>query len=81
MKQWRDIGGGKVRCDSTGEIGILVRGHSVVPVDEHRRTITFTRAEWSKLEALARKRTSTPAECLRDFVRRCQSGGGGWVAT
>jgi len=77
MSSWRDTGGGRVKCDDSGRMGTLVPGHHVVVDGQDNRTVTFTRAEWAKLEALAAKRSTpkrpwTARQCIRDFVKRCQ---------
>ena len=72
--RWRDIGGGKIKCDNTKRVMSVHRARSV----PEPHTITLTAAEWAKLEALAAhrstlKHTCTPQECVRDFIKACHT--------
>lgn len=42
-------------------------------------TFNLTEEEWDRLMALATARGKPAEDCLRDFIRACQPGGGGWV--
>lgn len=74
MKVWRDVGNGRVRCDSSGETAVINRGLSVLDADVTARTVVFSREEWAKLQALAEHRTQTPRICLADFIAAAYVG-------
>lgn len=80
-ERWRDAGDGMIECEITKRKVPLLHARSV-PM-HGGRSMSFTDAEWTKLEALAaarstRKHTYTPEECVRAFVASCQPGGSGW---
>ena len=69
MTTWRDIGGGRVKCDDTGRTGTLTTGHHVIIDGQDDRSVRFSSREWAKLRALAIKRATTPRAVLRAFVQ------------
>lgn len=76
---WRDAGGGKIRCDKTGETTTLSTDRRL-----EERTIKFTPEEWKRLERLAAwrstsKRKLTPEDCVREMIATCLTGPSGWV--
>lgn len=72
---WRDIGGGKIRCDNTGEVRRLADIRS--PGDASR-VIRISLERWAKLERLAAFRGKTPEACVEAFIDSSQPGGSGW---
>lgn len=73
---WREIKGGKIRCDNTGQIATLTKDRQIVGTNQ---AIIFTDVEWAKLQLLAQARKTTPEACIRAFVASCQPNGKGWT--
>lgn len=69
---WRDVGGGNVRCEKTGQVMCWQDLWN----NSGWRKIELTAEEWSKLETLAKRRKLTPRRCLADLIKT--SGGGSW---
>ena len=69
MTAWRDIGGGRVKCDDTGRTGTLAEGHHVIIDGQDDRTVKFSTREWARLEARATERKTTVRAWLRAFVQ------------
>lgn len=72
MKQgWRDVGGGKVRHDVTGEEVPIA---SVRPGHQKGHVVRLTDEEWETLGKLAAKRSRetrqmfTPTRVIREFL-------------
>lgn len=78
-ERWRDVGDGKIQDEVSGRIVPLI----TIRPPNVGRIVTLTNDEWAKLEKLAEsqstpKRTVTPEECVKRFIRSAQPGGSGW---
>lgn len=74
-RRYRDIGGGRVKCDRTGTIKQLVD----LRPGTSARVIELSDQQWAKLILLARHRKMTPSECVARFIETSQPGGSGFI--